>query len=169
MSFSLTIKQIKTVNAILDDLVHTSRILENQKYIQHGTTTVFEHCLSVAYFSLKFANLFHWKVDEASLIRGSLLHDYFLYDWHDKSTRVNPHGFLHPAVALKNAKEIYELNKKEEDIIIHHMFPLTLSPPRSREAFLVTIADKVCSIYETFKLNERKGGKLARKIKVYDL
>ena len=108
-------------------------------------------------------NLFSYKIDEPSLIRGALLHDYFLYDWHDKKARVNPHGYLHPGIALKNASEIFDLNKTEKDIIKHHMFPLTLCPPLTKEGFCVTIADKYCSLYETFKINEWNNGKYARK------
>lgn len=44
------------------------------------------------------------------------MHDYFLYDWHDKE-HVNIarlHGFRHPNIALKNAEEEYELSDREK-------------------------------------------------------
>ena len=58
-------------------------------------------------------------------------------------------GFFHPSVALENALKDYELSKKEQDIIKHHMFPLTIIPPMCREAWLVCLADKICAGKET--------------------
>ena len=94
---------------------------------------------------------------EKDLIRGALLHDYFLYDWHDKN-RANYqklHGFYHPGIALRNAEKEYRLSPREKDIIKKHMWPLTIVPPRCREAWIVTTADKYCSLLETLKLRGR--------------
>lgn len=131
-------------------LLAESRLWLCNDAIQHGDTTVLLHSLAVAYFSLKLAGFLRLNYDEKSLIRGALLHDYFLYDWHipDKSHRL--HGFYHPRVALRNAQGDLSLTGKEQDIIIHHMFPLTPVPPHSREALLVCLVDKGCGLYETF-------------------
>ena len=61
------------------------------------------------------------------------------------------HGLRHPGIALKNAKKHFDLTFIEYDIISHHMWPLTLSPPRSKEAYIVSLIDKWCSLRETFK------------------
>lgn len=164
MSSALSISQIKLIHETFDEIIEKSRIKESLKHIQHGTTTVFEHSLSVTYYCLKIANTFKWKIDEKSMIRGALLHDYFLYDWHDKKNRLKLHGYFHPALALKNAMEIFDLNEIEKDIIKHHMFPLTLCPPKTKEGFIIILSDKWCSLYETFKINEWKNGKYARKL-----
>jgi len=150
----LQMTQFRQVITILTGMYATSRILENKHYIQHGTTTLFTHCKNVAVLSVKIAKIFHIKVDMQSLIRGSLLHDYYLYDWHDKNARPSLHGFKHPAIALQNAMSIYTLNSIEQDIIKHHMFPLTPCPPKTKEGWIVSISDKLCSTYETLKLNE---------------
>ena len=93
---------------------------------------------------------------------GALLHDYFLYDWHDKYSHEKLHGFHHPNVALENASREYQLTPRERDIIRKHMWPLTLFHiPRCREAWVVTTADKYCSLKET--LLERKGRNKNRK------
>ena len=83
-----------------------------------------------------------------SLIRGALLHDYFLYDWREGTPGDRMHGFGHARIALKNAKHDYEIDKIQEDIIIKHMFPLNIKPPRYRESVIVTIADKICATCE---------------------
>jgi uncharacterized protein len=151
----LTIRQFRNVAAVLTGMYVTSRILENKNYIQHGSTTTYNHCRNVAYVSLQLASTFHWHIDEHALIRGALLHDYYLYDWHNHQTRLHLHGFRHPALALANAEQTYILSPVEIDIIKHHMFPLTLFPPKTKEGFLICLSDKLCSLYETFKLNER--------------
>lgn len=130
---------------------------EMKKFIQHGNTTVFDHCLAVAKFSLLYAYFIEKTLkiefDKDSLVRGALLHDYFLYDWHIKGKSEGLHGFSHPRTALKNADRDFELNEIERDIIVKHMFPLTPHLPSFRETFLVTIADKWCAIAEFFKID----------------
>lgn len=120
-----------------------------KNYIQHGNTNVYTHSIYVAHLSLSIARKLNLKIEERSLIRGALLHDFFLYDWHDKN-HPKLHGFKHPYIALENAKERYDLSTKEEDIIKKHMFPLTLIPPRYKESYIICLADKICSLLETF-------------------
>ena len=150
----LKMEQFRLVSRMLEKMHKTSRIGENKKFIQHGTTSVYTHCRNVAFMSLKLARKFHVKVDSSSMVRGALLHDYFLYDWHDPEKCVKWHGFTHPKIALENALKVYDLNDIEKDVIERHMFPLTIKPPKTKEGFLVSIADKLCGIYETFKWNE---------------
>ena len=69
---------------ILKQVEAETRILQSKEHIQHGTTTVYEHCVQVAYESYLFAKEHQLQVEMEQLIRGALLHDYFLYDWHIK-------------------------------------------------------------------------------------
>ena len=131
-------------------LMELSRLPECREFVQHGDTTVLLHCVAVAYFSLWLVNFLHIRCNEKSLIRGALLHDYFLYDWHTSDPSHRMHGFHHAHRALENARADVELTPLEADIIGHHMFPLNLQPPRSREAAVVCLVDKGCGIYETF-------------------
>lgn len=88
---------------------------------------------------------------ERDLIRGALLHDYFLYDWHIPDPTHRLHGFRHPGRALENAQRDFVLSDIERDIIRKHMFPLTPALPRYRESLLVSAVDKACSVYECFR------------------
>ncbi len=97
------------------------------------------------------------SVDRASLLRGALLHDYFLYDWHDPDPSHRLHGFRHPFFALARAEEDFELTPRERNIIVRHMFPLVPVPPTCREAWIVCLADKWCALRETV------AGRLPRK------
>ena len=71
----------------------------------------------------------------------------------------NLHGFRHPQRALENAEKEYNLTPRERDIIVKHMWPLTVLPPTCREAWIVTTADKWCSLLETFRILKGHGAK----------
>lgn len=131
------------------DILSSTGMQLEKKFIQHGHTSVYEHSYNVAYMCIYISLFFRIKVDKRSLVRGALLHDYFLYDWHvpDKSHRF--HGFTHAKKALNNAKHDFILSRIEEDMIKKHMFPLNLSPPKYRESIILCIADKICSLKET--------------------
>lgn len=145
----LTPEERQLLRTLIADLDRTGRLALARAAIQHGSTTVFAHCVKVACFSLFLANKLHLTVDVRALLRGALLHDYFLYDWHEKNAGHRFHGFTHPATALKNAQEDFMLTPVEKDIIARHMFPLCPIPPRCREAWLVCAADKYCALLET--------------------
>lgn len=144
------------------DILESRNFQSTRNYIQHGSIPVHRHCIDVARESIAISKFLGIPCNERELIRGALLHDYFLYDWHDK-TRENYqslHGFYHPGIALKNASREYDLTPREKDIIKKHMWPLTVVPPLCREAWIVTTADKYCSLLETLRL--RKGAGKAR-------
>ena len=76
------------------DIMDNEKFQEMDKYIQHGTTTTLEHCISVSYISYKICK--YYNFDYISAARGGLLHDLFLYDWHthSKNTGEHFHGLL---------------------------------------------------------------------------
>ena len=125
------------------------RYTATRRCIQHGKVSVYAHCVSVADTACVLAETLHLRVNERALIRGALLHDYFLYDWHEKDKSHRLHGFYHPSTALRNAKEDFDLNPIEENMIARHMFPLTPIPPRYKEAWILCLADKYCATVET--------------------
>lgn len=138
------------VTCVADILVHPKFQKMNQ-FIQHGETTTMQHCLQVAYLTYRICKYYH--LDYRSAARGALLHDLFLYDWHTYRREFGRsfHGLTHPRVALKNANRFFNLNVVEQDIILRHMWPLTLIPPRFLEGFVVMYADKHCGLVETMK------------------
>ena len=117
--------------------------------LQHGTVTVFDHSVAVALMCLQLAALLRLRTDTRSLVRGALLHDYFLYDWHIKEKGRPLHGTHHARRAMKNAERDFGLNKIERNMILAHMFPLNLTLPRYRESVLLCTADKLCALRET--------------------
>jgi uncharacterized protein len=135
----------------VSEILETPEMQSTKQFVQHGKVSVFSHSVAVAEYSLKFAKKMRLRVDSRSLVRGALLHDFFLYDWHDDWDLL--HGFKHPKMALKNAGKQFKLNKKERNIIRKHMWPMTmLNIPTCREAWLVCAVDKYCSLLETLKI-----------------
>lgn len=133
-----------------------SRFDNNENFIQHGSTTVKSHCINVAHTAYYMTYKLHINVNEDELIRGALLHDYFQYDWHEKSLKNSIHGYTHGRTALLEAKKDFDLSATERDMIKHHMFPLTPRAPRSREGAVLCIADKLCAIKETLEGKDKK-------------
>jgi len=141
------------------DILH-EQILELMEYpnvklmdtfIQHGDVSCLKHCISVAYFSYRYCKFRNLNIDYRSLVRGAMLHDFFLYDWHVEDKTRKLHGFYHPIQALINAEKEFELTEVERNIIENHMWPLTLfHMPHCREAWIVCMMDKLCSLSETF-------------------
>lgn len=142
---------LKCIKERLKELYLDEDFLSMRNYIQHGTTNCILHSVAVTHYSLILAFMLHLKINYKKLICGALLHDYFLYDWHDKDKCHKWHGFRHPKFALENALKKWDLTDVEQDIIRCHMFPLTLfSVPKYKESIIVCIVDKICATYEIF-------------------
>lgn len=136
-------------------ILNSEKYQELDNYRQHGNQTVKEHCINVAVKSIAFVDKHNIKCDKKSLVVGCLLHDFFLYDWHEKGNRMNNlHAFTHPTTALNNAKKYYKLNKIEEEMIKKHMWPTTIILPTKTEIWVIVLIDKICAFQETFKLEK---------------
>lgn len=133
----------------INDLIAHDLVRSMKKYNQHSNTNCLEHSLAVSYLSFRLCKLLN--LDARAAARGGLLHDFFLYDWHEKKGRKGLHGFHHPRIAQENAEKHFELGDKEKDIIRKHMWPLTLRLPKYRESLVVILADKYCAMVEIFQ------------------
>lgn len=133
----------------LYDLTQHEMVRSMEHFIQHGNITCLEHSIYVSYISFLMCRKL--KLDYRSAARGALLHDFFLYDWHVTKPIEGLHGFTHPYAALENADRHFQLNDLERDIIMKHMWPLTIKLPKYKESFIVTLADKYCASMELMK------------------
>lgn len=131
---------------IINDILANKSIQNLKLYKHHYAYTRLEHCLSVSYYTYVICKFLH--LDYKSAARAALLHDLFFYDCENKISRPKNHIKNHPKIALENANKLFNLNKKEQDIILKHMWPLTFSPPKYLESFIVTIVDKYCAFKE---------------------
>lgn len=155
-------EQMKIFNESVQTLIQDEKLIRSDKFIQHGTTSCFLHSIAVAHYSMKLLNFLRVEYDGKSLAYGALLHDYFLYDWHENDMSHSLHGFRHPNTAFKNAIRDFDISDISKNTIKRHMFPLIPCPPKYREGAVVCIVDKICSVYETFKKKDQY--KIVRKI-----
>ncbi len=132
----------------VSDIISSVHFKKMDEFIMHGTTTCLEHCIDVSYMTYKICR--RYGLDYKSAARAALLHDFFLYDWHRhfEETGDRFHGFTHPRKAMENAVKYFKISKKEQNMILRHMWPLTIIPPRTIEGMVLLYADKVCTVKE---------------------
>lgn len=135
------------------DLLSHPLVRSMENYIQHGDTDCLQHCINVSYNSYLICR--RLNLDYAAASRAGLLHDFFLYDWHTNNGE-KLHGLSHPRIALQNAGKHFELNRRERDIILKHMWPLTITPPQYPETMVVIMVDKYCALTETVSIRNIK-------------
>ena len=144
-------KNYEEMQAILSDIESSSVVLKMKQYTQHGRVSTYEHCENVARLSYDINRRFSLHADLRVLLVGAMLHDFYLYDWHSEdggSHRL--HGFTHPEKARENAVKYFNIDEKTGRVIYCHMWPFTPERiPPSKEAWIVCIADKCMSLYET--------------------
>lgn len=142
--------------AYAKSILKNEKMLSSAENIQHGTVSVLTHSIMVAKYAFYINRLFNLGCDPKALVRGALLHDFFLYDWHNIPENVAKqglHGFNHPVIAAENARKFFGISPKEYSIIITHMWPLTFTRvPFNREGWLVCLIDKYCSVLETLHI-----------------
>lgn len=147
--------------SIISDLINNETVQKMKNYKQHYETSCFEHCKMVAYYCYLICK--KYNLDYKSATRAAMLHDLFLYDWRKRENgRKGLHAFTHPKTALENASKLFDLNKKECDIILKHMWPVTIKLPKYKESYIITFVDKYCAIQESIKAyKSRKGLQIA--------
>ena len=132
----LSVTERERLYAILEKYDQNPKVQQMREFIQHGDVTTYQHCKNVVLVSFWLNRRFHLGADETSLAVGAFLHDFYLYDWHKRSSfrglrrLFEMHGFAHPGSS--------------------HMWPLTFRHvPTCREAVIVCLADKYCAVLES--------------------
>ncbi len=124
-------------------------MLENPEYqkmkniVHHGISRI-DHSIRVAYFSYRITKALH--LDYRETTQAAMLHDFFLDEVLDENV-VNRLR-RHPKYAVCNALRYFSLSDKQIDIIRTHMFPITFTPPKYLESWIVDMVDDIAAIYE---------------------
>lgn len=135
---------------LIDEIVKKEEY-QPMRDIKHHNESVYQHCFDTAYMSYKIAK--KMNLDCKSIVRGSLLHDFYLYKFEKGKgakafTEPFKHIYNHPKTALANASRVFDLNLKEKDIISKHMFPFAI--PMYLESWVVTLVDKILATAEYY-------------------
>lgn len=138
--------------AIVKDIVEHPEFQKLKEIVHHGNG-LFYHSVAVGYYSYRMAKAFN--MDYVSVTRGAILHDFYTEAWQTTKKdstgfqRIKDmHGFSHPKTALENAKKYFDIDEKQEDMIVKHMFPLTPIPPMNAGSWIVTLVDKLVATQE---------------------
>ena len=119
--------------------------LSLSKYVHHQWTNRLMHSINVSYLSWLIAKKL--GCDEKAAARAGLLHDFCPYDFGKKTPTGEHQAFFHPKAAASNSLQKFELSQREVNAILTHMFPLG-PVPRNKEAWIITLADKICATME---------------------
>lgn len=134
----------------VDDIINLHELRDLENIVHHISSTRFQHCLNVSYYSYIVCRKF--GLNARSAARAGLLHDLFYYDrkeYNSRRTKDQPsHSVMHSETALRNAERLTKLSKLERDIIVKHMWPVTKKLPSYKETYIVTLIDKYCAVLE---------------------
>ena len=136
-------KEYNEFDELITPFAYHPRVLEMRLYKHHGINR-YDHCFRVAYHTYKITKLLglnYWSATKAAF-----LHDFFL----DEVQYRKPLARFreHPKFAVANTRKYFGLTAMEEDIIKTHMFPVTFTPPKYLESWIVDMIDDVASVYE---------------------
>lgn len=128
-------------------------IIKNKKYKylvtqDHHGINRYEHSIRVAKRIYNITKKL--KLDYVSATRAALLHDFF-FDDELENLKSFEKIKKHPEMALNNSMKHFDLNEKEKDAILNHMFPITTKRPKSIEGILLILVDNNVSIKECSK------------------
>lgn len=132
--------------SIVQDILYNIEFDKISQITHHGLDRK-SHSLRVSYYSYKICKLF--GLDYNSTARAGLLHDFFFEDnkKSDIKTRIKT-LINHPKYALNNSDKLFYLNDIEKDIIVSHMFPVSIKPPKYIEGWIVNLVDDVVAVAE---------------------
>lgn len=137
---------INEFNYIIKDINSNEEFIKTKEKSHHGINR-YDHLERVAFYTFIITKCLKLNYIEAT--RAAFLHDFFIDEVEDMSTFKALRK--HPEFALDNAKKYFDLTPLQEDIILTHMFPVTLTPPKYFEGVVVDLVDDVAGIYEKYK------------------
>lgn len=144
----------KEYMSIIEEIIKNEKVQEMKKYRQHFDVNCFDHCLHVSYNAYLICK--KHNLDYISAARAGMVHDLFLYDWRKRENgRKGLHAFTHGKTAFENASTFLDLNDKEKDIIVKHMWPVTLAMPKYKETFVIIYVDKFFAVAEGFITSDK--------------
>ena len=130
---------------LVSDILQNEDFLKLRLYRQHNWSNRLMHSINVSYMSWYLAK--KWHCNEKVAARAGLLHDFCLFDFHEKPPTGEHQAFFHPKAAAENSIKYFHVSERERSAILTHMFPL--GPiPKNKEAWIITLADKICATAE---------------------
>lgn len=147
-------------NSIVEDILNHEDFQKTKDINHHGLNR-YDHSLRVSYYSYKIAKKLHIGYEEVA--RAGLLHDFFLVNSKDITIKEKMNTLVnHPKYAKAYSEKFFDLNDKEKDIIVSHMFPIAPTRiPKYAESWLVDLVDDYVAVREQLHVRRRQIFRLA--------
>lgn len=157
----ITEEQKARLEDLYQSFLHDEKVLRMKEISIHRGSNCYEHSFKVAKKAIKRA-LRHKEgtVNLEVVLIGAILHDYYLYDWRKDRTRLKKHGKNHPGIAIENAVRDFDISEEVKKVIKSHMWPINIKTfPNTKEARIVSLADKSVTIGESLSFKKYKANK----------
>ena len=156
----ITIEEQNRLETIYQAFLNDEKILRMKDISMHRGSNCYIHSFKVAKKAIK-KSLNRKDINLEVVLIGAILHDYYLYDWRKDRSKLKKHGKNHPSVAINNAVKDFDISEEVKKVIKSHMWPLNIKDyPKSKEAKIVSIADKAVTIGESFTSKKYKQKKI---------
>ena len=149
------------LETVYQSFLTNEKILKMKEVSMHRGSNCYIHSFKVAKLAIKRA-LRHKRGDLYIILVGSILHDYYLYDWRIERDKMKSHLANHPYIAAENALRDFRISEDIQKVIKSHMWPVNLTDfPNTREARIISNADKAVCIREFVSTKSHKKKKEA--------
>ena len=135
---------------IVKDILEHPEFQKRKNFLHHEGESVYDHVLEVSYYSYVYCKENYLDYKSAAI--GGLLHDFYPKQWQQckkvKKQFFDMHGFVHAREAYENAWKFFPqyMTPMIKDIILRHMFPVNIMPPKYKESWVITMTDKRVSL-----------------------
>ena len=155
----LTEEQKEKLESIYQSFLNNEKILRMKDISMHRGSNCYEHCFKVAKKAIK-KSLRRKDVNLEVVLLGAILHDYYPYDWRKDRSKLKKHGKNHPDIAIENAIKDFDISNDVKKVIKTHMWPINIKEyPNTKEARIVSLADKAVTIGESLTSKKYKQNK----------
>lgn len=138
--------------ALVRDILENEQVRSMDGYFQHGRTTCLRHSINVSYLSYLFCKK-HGLDARAARPRRPAARFVFV-----RLALLPPPEGRAPCTASSTPKRRLPMpapcsasHGRSARLFLRHMWPLTITPPRCREAYVIVAYDKYCSMMETLR------------------
>ena len=146
----ITEERKQELEAIYQSFLNNEKIQKMKEVSMHRGSNCYIHSFKVAKLAIKRA-LRHKRGDLYIILVGSILHDYYLYDWRIDRDKMKKHLSSHPYTAAENALRDFGISEEIQKVIKSHMWPVNFTDfPKTKEARIISNADKAIYLKEIF-------------------
>ena len=143
----MSLKKAYEFDQIVSDIANHEEFLALKHELHHGISR-YEHSMRVA--KMTYSVTKKAKLDYERATRAALLHDFYT-DKDSEGYNSKDTFKVHPKIAAMNAKKYFDIDKKQENMIEAHMFPISAVNPKYKESWIVSVADKVVASHEMYR------------------